>query len=70
MLQLQPHGDVARLLLSSAASRLVGYSVSAYLVDTPAGRVLVDTGQPSAWRDLVRHLRALGAGDVRRAVAG
>ena len=70
MLRVEPHGDVARLVLSSRASRLVGYDVSAYLVDTPRGRVLVDTGQPAAWGDLARHLRDLGGGDVRRAVAG
>lgn len=63
MLRVEPHGDVTRLVLSSRASRLVGYDVSAYLVDTPAGRVLVDTGFPAAWRDLARYLAdTAGAG--------
>lgn len=70
MLRVEPHRDVTRLVLASRASRLVGYDVSAYLVDTPAGRVLVDTGQPAAARDLARHLAALGGGDLRRAVRG
>ena len=68
MLRVEPHGDVTRLVLSSRASRLVGYTVSAYLVDTPAGRVLVDTGFPGAWRALARYLGALGGGEVARAV--
>lgn len=68
MLRVKPYGDVTRLVLSSRASRLVGYAVSAYLVDTPAGRVLVDTGFPGAWGDLARYLGALGGGDLARAV--
>lgn len=68
MLRVEPHGDVTRLVLSSRASRLVGYAVSAYLVDTPTGRVLVDTGFPGAWRDLARYLGALGGGNLARAV--
>lgn len=70
MIRVESHGDVTRLVLSSSASRLVGYDVSAYLVATPAGRVLVDTGFPAAWRDLARHLRAAGGGTLRGAVAG
>lgn len=70
VVQAAPAGDVTRLVLSSRASRLVGYQVSAYVADTPAGRVLVDTGFPHAWRDLRGYLRTLGGGDVRRAVAG
>jgi glyoxylase-like metal-dependent hydrolase (beta-lactamase superfamily II) len=70
MLRVEPHGDVIRLVLSTRTSRLVGYSVSAYLADTPDGRVLVDTGQPAAWRDLARYLRAAGGDDVRRAIRG
>lgn len=70
MIRVEPHGDVTRLVLSSAASRLAGYDVSAYLVATPAGRVLVDTGSPAAWRNLARHLRALGGGDLGRALCG
>jgi glyoxylase-like metal-dependent hydrolase (beta-lactamase superfamily II) len=74
MLRVERHGDVTRLVLASPASRLVGYHVSAYLVETTAGRLLVDTGFPAAWRDLATYLCALGggAGDaaLRRAVAG
>jgi glyoxylase-like metal-dependent hydrolase (beta-lactamase superfamily II) len=45
--------------------------VSAYLVDTTAGRVLVDTGLPDAWRDLARYLRARTAdGSLGTAVVG
>jgi len=71
VIRVEPHGDVTRLVLSSPASWLVGYDVSAYLLETPAGRVLVDTGFPAAWRDLVRFLRARGGtGEARRAVVG
>jgi glyoxylase-like metal-dependent hydrolase (beta-lactamase superfamily II) len=70
MLRVEAHGDVTRLILSSRASRLVGYDVSAYLVDTPGGRVLVDTGFPAAWGDLRAYLRTLGGGDVARALRG
>jgi glyoxylase-like metal-dependent hydrolase (beta-lactamase superfamily II) len=71
MLRVEPHGDVTRLVLASRASRLVGYDVSAYLVATPAGRVLVDTGLPAAWRDLARYLQDLvGGRAVREAVIG
>jgi len=50
MIRLERHGDVTRLHCSSARSRLVGYSVSAYLVRG----ALVDTGFPGMWRDLAR----------------
>lgn len=75
MLRVEPHGDVTRLVLASPTSRLVGYDVSAYLVATAAGRVLVDTGLPAAWRDLAAHLRGLAPGRhgdaaLRAAVAG
>jgi glyoxylase-like metal-dependent hydrolase (beta-lactamase superfamily II) len=70
MLRVERHGDVTRLVLASRASRLVGYDVSAYLVDTPAGRVLVDTGPPAAWRDLAAYLVAAAGAPLARAVAG
>lgn len=70
MLRVSRHGPVTRLALSSRASRLVGYAVSAYLVDTACGPVLVDTGFPRAWRDLAGYLRDRGGGDLRRAVRG
>jgi glyoxylase-like metal-dependent hydrolase (beta-lactamase superfamily II) len=54
MLRLEPHGDVVRLHMSWARSRLVGYSVSAYLVRG----VLVDTGFAGAARALARFLGA------------
>jgi glyoxylase-like metal-dependent hydrolase (beta-lactamase superfamily II) len=70
MLRVERHGDVTRLVLSTRASRLIGYDVSAYLVETGAGRVLVDTGCPGAWRDLRRLLAEAGGGAPGRAVAG
>ena len=52
MIALTTHDDVTRLELSSRRSRLVGYSVSAYLVRG----VLVDTGFPALARELERFL--------------
>jgi glyoxylase-like metal-dependent hydrolase (beta-lactamase superfamily II) len=52
MIELIPHHDVLQLRMSSPRSRLVGYSVSAYLVhDT-----LVDTGFPGVGAELDRWL--------------
>lgn len=56
LLAAESHGDVTRLVLASPASRLVGYTASAYLVETAGGPVLVDTGIPRAWRALARYL--------------
>jgi len=55
MLTLERHGDVARVHLASVRSRLVGYSVSAYLVRG----VLEDTGFPADAADLARLLAEL-----------
>src|SRR5574338_609356 len=44
MVRVQRHGDVTRFEMSSVASRIVGYSASAYLVRG----VLVDCGFPAA----------------------
>jgi len=52
MLSLVPHADVLRLHFVSWRSRLVGYSVSAYLVRG----VLVDTGAPLAGGALERFV--------------
>ena len=52
MIALTSHDDVTRLELSSRRSRLIGYSVSAYLVRG----VLVDTGFPALARELERFL--------------
>lgn len=54
MLRLEPLGPVTRLRMSSARSRLVGYEVSAYVVDG----VLVDTGFPGIRAELARWLDA------------
>lgn len=70
LLSVRRHGGATRLVLASAASRLVGYTASAYVVDAAGGRVLVDTGPPRAWRSLRRWLRHAGGGDVGRAVVG
>jgi glyoxylase-like metal-dependent hydrolase (beta-lactamase superfamily II) len=70
MLRLHPHGDVTRLELSSRASRLVGYAVSAYLVEVPGGHVLVDTGFPRAWGTLAAYLADRAGGDPRGALRG
>ena len=54
MLHILSHGDVTELRLSSWASRLVGYGVSAFVTR----ETLVDTGFPSAAAELARYLRA------------
>lgn len=54
MLSVGAHGDVTRLLLRSAAGRLVGYDVSTYVVRG----VMVDTGFHGARRHLARWLDA------------
>ena len=59
MLRLEAHDDVTRLQLSSAASRIAGYAVSAYAVPLDDGRrVLVDTGFPGVRRALVAWVTA------------
>ncbi len=70
LLSTHDHGDVTRVVLASPSSRLVGYSVSVYVVETAAGPMLVDTGLPLAWRSLRRFLTERGGGDLRRAVRG
>ncbi len=70
LVSVHRHGDVTRLVLASPTSRLVGYTASAYVAETSAGPVLVDTGPPFAWRALRRFLRTLGDGDLARAVRG
>jgi glyoxylase-like metal-dependent hydrolase (beta-lactamase superfamily II) len=57
MLRLEAHDDVTRVILSSRASRLVGFGVSAYLVRG----VLVDTGFPGAAAELLAWVQSLGA---------
>lgn len=52
MLRTEALGPVTRIRMSSARSRLVGYEVSAYVVDG----VLVDTGFPGIRRELARWL--------------
>lgn len=54
MLRPERLGPVTRLRMSSARSRLVGYEVSAYVVDG----VLVDTGFPGIRAELARWLDA------------
>ena len=71
LLAVESHGDVTRLVLASPTSRLLGYTASAYLVDTRAGVVLVDTGFPFAWRDVRGFLEARGGrGGARAALRG
>ena len=70
MLRVERHDDVTRLELASPASRLVGYTASAHLVDTADGGVLVDTGPPFGWRSLRRALREISGGEIARAVRG
>lgn len=53
MRRLIRHDGVTELRFASAASRAVGYAVSAYLTDDG---VLVDSAFPGARRDLVRAL--------------
>ena len=60
MVTLTHHGDITRVRFTSARTRLVGYSVSAYLVRG----VLVDTGFPAVAADVARlfsELRPQGA---------
>jgi glyoxylase-like metal-dependent hydrolase (beta-lactamase superfamily II) len=60
MVTVERHGDVTRFRFSSPRSRLVGYSVSAYLVRG----ALVDTGFPAVAGDVARlvdELRPRGA---------
>lgn len=52
MLTLHEHDDVTRIQMSSWASRLAGFDVSAFLVRG----VLIDTGFPRAWPELRRLL--------------
>lgn len=54
MLRLERHEDVTRLELSSWIGRLLGYTVSAYVVDG----VLIDTGFPRAARELAAWVGA------------
>jgi len=75
MLQVEQHGDVTRFEMTSAASRLVGYSASAYLIRG----VLVDCGFHAARREmdailererprgvLITHYHEDHAGNVER----
>ena len=48
MLQVEQHGDVTRFEMTSAGSRILGYSASAYLV----GGILVDCGFHMARHEL------------------
>ncbi len=48
MITLEQHGDVTRVIMSSRASRAIGYSVSAYLTRS----MIIDTGFPSVRREL------------------
>lgn len=48
MLELETHGDVTRLAMSTRISRAAGYSVSAYAVRG----VLIDTGFPAVAREV------------------
>jgi endoribonuclease LACTB2 len=54
MIEIEAHGDVIRLVLSSRRSRLVGYSVSAYLTRG----ALVDSGPPHVAREMLDVIRA------------
>lgn len=53
MVKTERHGDVVRFVFSNRRSRLVGYSVSAYLVRG----VLIDTGFPAVEVDLLQAVR-------------
>lgn len=48
MLQLETHGDVTRLAMSTRVSRAAGYAVSAYAVRG----ILIDTGFPAVAREV------------------
>lgn len=52
MLEVKEHGPVRELVMASVAGRLVGYKVSAFVLDG----ILVDTGCPRAWPLLARYL--------------
>ena len=54
MLELETFGDVTRVLMSSRRSRMVGYSVSAYLVRG----MLVDAGFPGVAGEFADYLRS------------
>ena len=54
MIEVIDHGDVTQLRMSSRRSRLVGFSVSAYV----ARGTLVDTGFPAVGAELARWLDA------------
>ena len=75
MLQVEQHGDVTRFEMTSAASRIIGYSASAYLV----GGILVDCGFHAARTEmdailererprglLITHYHEDHAGNVER----
>lgn len=53
MIRIERHDDVVRLVMSTARSRLAGFSVSAYLV----GGVLIDCGFPHVAQEVDRLLR-------------
>ena len=53
MIRTERHGDVVRLQFSSKRSRIVGYSVSAYLIRG----VLIDSAFPAAEHDLLQAVR-------------
>ncbi|MFN2400058.1 MAG: MBL fold metallo-hydrolase [Gemmatimonadaceae bacterium] len=52
MITLEKHGDVTRVIMTSAASRAAGYGVSAYLTRG----VLIDCGFPGVGRDFAAFL--------------
>lgn len=52
MLQIEHHGDVTRIVMSSAVTRAVGYTVSAFLVRG----VLIDLGFPTVAREVAAIL--------------
>lgn len=54
MLATTRHGDVTRLHMSTATSRAIGYSVSAFVIRG----VLVDTGFPAVAREVAGWLEA------------
>jgi glyoxylase-like metal-dependent hydrolase (beta-lactamase superfamily II) len=76
MIQIEEYGDVRRLVLTSWRSRVIGYSVSAYLVRG----VMIDSGFPSVGAELealwtserprgvmITHKHEDHAGNVHRA---
>lgn len=54
MLTREEHGDVTRMIFSTAVTRVAGYTASAYLVRG----VLVDVGFPAVSREVAELLRA------------